>query len=668
MNIHFSSRCTQCILLVLFFLPNLTANTPFNKGVNLSAWFQANSTGEIIFRKYTKQDFIEIQSLGADVIRLPINMEGMTNGAPNYTFDPNFLCMLDEVVTWAEDLGIKLILDNHTFADFTNTSVLEDMLKKMWNQMATRYESTSTLIYYEIQNEPHDITDAAWNAIQQAVIDEIRTVDTKHSLIIGGAGFNGLWNLDQMPIYTDPNLIYTFHFYEPFLFTHQGATWVTPSLDLLSDMPFPYVEANMPTLDPFYTGTWIESAYNGYSTAGTVANIQSLLDIVDNFQSTRNVPVYCGEFGVYIPNSDDSERVYWYEQTRQNLESRAIPWTIWDYRGGFGLFEANTNELFEHDVNIPLVNALGLNAPAQTPFSIQPDEEGLLIYDDYLGVRIGNSSYGAGTRDFTHTTQPEAGKFCIQWNNAPQYTTTSFDFAPNRDFSQLVADGFALEFDVRSSVANTSFQVRFEDTDTGASDRPWRMSTNIDATIASWNGEWQHVRIPLSDFLETGAYEGTYYPPAGLFDWTAIDHLRIVAEFGTLTAISFDNIEITANISLSPKVILQGAYDGVDMDMALNSMLPNTHPYTTEHSGTESVTTIPNTNIVDWVLVELRYPADVVQASRAAFLRNDGTVVDLDGSSPISFEGLKRLDYYVAIRHRNHLGVMTDNLVNFIAN
>lgn len=660
---HTKSVLTLFLLLPIFLFAQPT--TPFNKGANFSAWFQEDSVGEINFRKYTKQDFIEAQSLGIDVIRLPINLEGMSSGAPNYTLDANFLCMLDEVVSWAEELGIHLILDNHTFADFTNTTVVQDMLLKVWTQMATQYESTSTLIYYEIQNEPHDITDAAWNSIQQAVVTQIRTIDTKHTLIIGGAGYNGFSNLNQMPVYSDNNLIYTFHFYDPFLFTHQGATWVSPSMDLVSGIPFPYNASSMPSLDASYLGTWIESVYNGYSSDGTVAHIESLLDGVENFQTTRNVPVYCGEFGVYIPNSDDSERVYWYQQVREALEERNLDWTIWDYKGGFGIFEGGTSELFEHDLNIPLLNALGFNEPTQTPFSIQADEEGLTIYDDYLGVNIANSSYGSGTRDFASTTSPEAGKFCIAWDNAQQYGTTSFNFAPDRDFSQLLTDGFALEFDVLGSTANTSFQVRFEDTDTGANDRPWRMSYTIDQNLVNWNGEWQHVRIPLNQFFETGAWENAYYAPEGLFDWTAVDQFRIVAEFGTISSIRFDNIEITVNLEVESKIMLQGAYNGTDMSTALSTSLPTAQPYTEVYDGTETVAAIPSNDIVDWVLVELRYPENVVLASRAAFLRKDGMVVDLDGISPVAFEGVKRLEYYVAVRHRNHLGVMTTDLVQF---
>jgi endoglucanase len=60
------------------------SQVPFHRGVNLTGWFQASTAQKIQFRKFTKKDFIEIKSLGCDVIRLPINLHGMTAGAPHY--------------------------------------------------------------------------------------------------------------------------------------------------------------------------------------------------------------------------------------------------------------------------------------------------------------------------------------------------------------------------------------------------------------------------------------------------------------------------------------------------------------------------------------------------------------------------------------------------------
>ena len=112
---------------------------------------------------------------------------------------------------------------------------------------------------------------------------------------------------------------------------------------------------------------------------------------------------------------------------------------------------------------------------------------------------------------------------------------------------------------------------------------------------------------------------------------------------------------------LSPKVFLQGPFNGTEMNTTLrtNGIVPLSQPYSSSYTGTESVSSIP-ADVVDWVLVQLRNPTTTVIAERAAFFKKDGTVVDLDGTSPVSFENVVAGKYYIAIRHRNHLGVMTE--------
>lgn len=97
------------------------------------------------------------------------------------------------------------------------------------------------------------------------------------------------------------------------------------------------------------------------------------------------------------------------------------------------------------------------------------------------------------------------------------------------------------------------------------------------------------------------------------------------------------------------------------MSTSLNAMLPLSDPY----GLGETVTAIP-ANAVDWVKVELRDVAGTtVVESRAAFVLDNGSVVDTDGTSPVTFTTMIGASYHVAIQHRNHLGVMTANPISF---
>jgi hypothetical protein len=134
-------------------------------------------------------------------------------------------------------------------------------------------------------------------------------------------------------------------------------------------------------------------------------------------------------------------------------------------------------------------------------------------------------------------------------------------------------------------------------------------------------------------------------------------------------------------VSLLPKVYLQGALIGVYTpnvlmrdDLRQGGYLPANHPYTSWNPITSvgsmaaSVTAVTGSDaIVDWVFVELRSPgsASVVVDSRAALLQRDGDIVDVDGVSPLTFSSVSLSSYYVAIRHRNHLSVMSQSAVPF---
>ncbi len=353
------------ISIIIYFLygkpDQLLAQTSFHRGVNLTEWFQADSTSRIDFSKYAKQDLINIKSLGCDVIRLPISMHRFTKGIPDYTFNPLYFTYLDSVITWAEQLRLYLILDNHSFDAAISSGPI---LLKVWKQMAEHYKNRSRYLLYEIFNEPHDISTADWGEIQQRVINAIRVHDTRHTIIVGGSNFNGYSELKHLPCYTDTNLIYTFHFYDPFLFTTQGAKWT--GMEAISGIPFPYEAAKMPAKsDSLKSNLWLDSMINNYNVQGNVATIKSQIGEAITFRDTRKVKIYCGEFGVYIPKSKKEDRVYWYKVVRRYLNEKKIPWTIWDYQGGFGLFTKDKDGQFDEDLNIPLVRILDLNVPVQ---------------------------------------------------------------------------------------------------------------------------------------------------------------------------------------------------------------------------------------------------------------------------------------------------------------
>lgn len=515
--------------------------TPFEKGVNLSNWFQGGSIQDVNFLKYNYDDFVDIQSLGVDVIRLPINLHGMSSGDPDYILDPILLDFLDNIVDWTETLGLHLILDNHSFDDGGPTTVaVNTPLSKVWPQLAEHFIDRDSTLYFEIKNEPWDIDDFIWGAVQENIINIIRVIDPNRTLIVGPASWNSYNNLDAMMHYSDDNLIYTFHFYDPFIFSHQGATWTSPSMGPLTGVPFPHGAAAMPACPPSLVGTWIQSNMASYSTHGTVANMYSLLDIATAFRTNRNVPIYCGEFGVLNHNSDPSHRVAWYRATTQYLDSLQIGWTMWDYHGGFGLFERYSEGMFDHDLNIPLIEAIGFIAPPQTEYTRQADSVGFYIYDDFIAKSISPDFNIDGEVLIYDTEDPLMGDYNLRWNGGVQYNRMTFDFSPDRDLSQLHANDYILTFWAKGAGDQVDFDIRFIDSKTDVpEDHPWRLTQNLLGTGFQWNNTWQYIQVPISNMVETGSWDGAWFDPEGLFDWTDIDVLEFALESG-----SFDTGEL----------------------------------------------------------------------------------------------------------------------------
>lgn len=132
-------------------------------------------------------------------------------------------------------------------------------------------------------------------------------------------------------------------------------------------------------------------------------------------------------------------------------------------------------------------------------------------------------------------------------------------------------------------------------------------------------------------------------------------------------------------LRLRPMAILEGSYDTqsgrMSDNLRANGLVPTTEPYTSlgyqyVNGGGETInpsilTTTGNDAVVDWVIVELRDANNptVVVGSRAALLQADGDIVDTDNSSTLTFNGLQDGNYYVAVIHRNHLGVMSGNAI-----
>lgn len=516
------------------------ADLPFSKGVNFSAWFEKTSADQIDMTYYTEQDFIDVKDMGVDVVRVPIRFHDMTDGTEAQNLDPDFLKKLDVIVGFAEKHELYLILDNHSWSPVIGTSDdVGEILIPVWRQIAERYKGRDDYLIYEIQNEPHEIDQALWSSIQGDVIEEIKGIDPDCRILVTGTDFSSINGMRALPKYDYSNIIYSFHFYDPYLFTHQGQSWAEPPMLELKNVPFPADAHEMPELPDSLKDTWLKGQYDDYKKVATVSALEDSLDRAVEFANENNVPVFCGEFGVYTRNSMHEDRVRWYQIVSELLRVRNITYTCWDYYGGFGLFGGGRGDV-DYDLDTDIAEALGFDPPEQK------DRESVAsafdIYNNgpvkkYVKITAVNCA-----ADYYFGSNP----YALEWTDVARYGNISVSFKQDIDFSSLLADGYCITMRVKTD-SDVKFNVRLLDGD-GNGRIPWRMDKEV---TLSAGDEWQTVSIGLSDMQEAGAWlSGTneFLSPRGEFRWDDIVAIQFVAENEALT----DREILFSAISVAP--------------------------------------------------------------------------------------------------------------------
>lgn len=237
--------------------------------------------------------------------------------------DPKWLATLDRVVDQATAAGLGVILDEHDFDRCSNDPELcEPKLLAFWQQIGERYRNAPDTVLFELLNEPHGKLDAArWNAMLQRLIPTVRATNPRRVLVVGPTRWN---NLEELPTLrlpaNDRNIIATFHSYEPFRFTHQGASW-TPEMKDVRGVRF---------------------------TAADEVRIARDFDRVAAWSKANDRPVLLGEFGAYDESGTPlADRVRYTETVRREAEKRGLPWAYWQFDSDFIVYDIDRDRWVE---------------------------------------------------------------------------------------------------------------------------------------------------------------------------------------------------------------------------------------------------------------------------------------------------------------------------------
>ena len=314
-------------------------------GINLSHWFaqSADYSRAHLESHTTGEDIALIRKMGFDHVRLTLEPAPLFNADDPGTLEAEYLKYLDHALDMILAQALAVIVDIHPSDEFKKRLNSNDRqieaFGKFWRALAQHLATRDPeRVFLEVINEPMVEDGYRWFGMQGKLISAVRSGAPQHTIIASGHRWSGLAELLFMQPYADRNIIYNFHFYEPFAFTHQGATWAGPNPPFYKNIPYPSnPESVSKVLDMIQNQPARDNLVRYGEDRWNAARIDREISTAAAWAARNHVPLTCNEFGVYRKVAPPADRALWIRDMRTTLEKYGIGWAMWDYAGGFGV-------------------------------------------------------------------------------------------------------------------------------------------------------------------------------------------------------------------------------------------------------------------------------------------------------------------------------------------
>ena len=293
--------------------PSPAFDSPIARCMNLGSALEAMYEGEWGYT-IRREDLVRLKRAGFDTVRLPVRWSVHAAREAPYTLDPEMLNRVDEIIGWADEIGLNIIVNVHHYSDLNRRPKLhEPRLEAIWDQLSSHYASAPDALILETINEPHsNMTTKRTDALNARLLERIRRDHPDRWVILGTAGWGqleALWS--SKPNYAK-NVMLTYHEYDPFDFTHQGAHWT----------------------DREQTGL-------SWGAPHEVNAMMRRLDSARAMQQQTGMPVFVGEFGVF-QDVPVEQRAVWTRTLREGIEDRGMSWCYWDFAGELKVYDVES--------------------------------------------------------------------------------------------------------------------------------------------------------------------------------------------------------------------------------------------------------------------------------------------------------------------------------------
>ncbi|HTV09015.1 MAG TPA: cellulase family glycosylhydrolase [Candidatus Aquilonibacter sp.] len=333
-------------------------------GINASGWFGGwgDYKPERTSSWVTADDFKLMRSLGIRYVRIGVDPVYFGYGRPDDPSKDALWQRLDDAVNLALTSGLEVDLCVFPRDDYKQQLATDHGATQflfLWQALARHFAHTDPdRVFFELMNESEVQDPYRWIGIEGAADTAIRHFDTTHTIIASGAHYDSLDDLLVTEPLSDPNVIYTFHFYEPYQFTHQGATWGSPEWLYYKDIPFPATVADLqPQLDSIPNDIARYQLFLYGVSNWNADTIRQRIAFAAQWGRERKVPIICNEFGAYRDTAPPDSRARYIEAVRSGLEANHIGWGMWDWNGNFGLATRTNGHL---TIDPAIAHALGL--------------------------------------------------------------------------------------------------------------------------------------------------------------------------------------------------------------------------------------------------------------------------------------------------------------------
>lgn len=323
----------------------------FSKGMGMGGWLTNYKRFNVLpkekrehitigdmehFKEFiTERDIEYIASLGMDHIRLGFDQIVLEESPYNYR--ESIIEILKKFVFWCKKYNIRPILNLHkaigNYCDIPdeNTLMQNNELQKRFVALWLKLEEVfcdEEDVSFELMNEVVNSTPDEWNALYEKTVKAIRNINKERIIIIGTIDWNSPNYLKQLKILRDENIIYTFHCYAPFEFTHQQGVLQEKTLYYNRKMPYP--TDDIQRYKDYYRLHGNHTAYSDFDRMDIAFLRKCLMPVKEFIAENPGVRLWCSEFGT-IRHCNITYRENWMNDMIKLFKEMDIPYCVWNY-------------------------------------------------------------------------------------------------------------------------------------------------------------------------------------------------------------------------------------------------------------------------------------------------------------------------------------------------